>query len=120
MIINNDQINFSVLFPEVVDNNNRKILDLWNSYRVMVDPKEFEIDAFIEYQVKSSDSFPLLAYKFYGNVKLWWLIPLVNDVEDPFDFIQDAIDESKTIKILKNDQISNIIFKMSRMKANSK
>lgn len=27
----------------------------------------------------------LIAYKYYHNVNLWWVIALVNDIKDPFE-----------------------------------
>jgi hypothetical protein len=111
-----NQNSFINLFPEIVDDNNNKILDIWNSFSLRVLPDSFSRDAFIEYTPVSTDNLPLLAYKFYGNTKLWWVIPLINDVEDPFDFLQNIVSVGGTIKILKSDYISSIIFNTSRLK----
>lgn len=48
-----------------------------------------EIDDFIEsaslYLVRNVDvgRLDLLAYEFYGNVRLWWIIATVNNLVDP-------------------------------------
>jgi hypothetical protein len=111
-----DQNSFINMFPEIVDDDGFKILDIWNSFRVRVLPPEFDSDAFEEYTPKTTDTLHMLSYKKYGTPKLWWVILLVNDAEDPFDFIKNAVDNSSTIKILKNTHISTILFTVSRMK----
>lgn len=35
------------------------------------------------YTIKYSDSWPLIAYKQYGNTSLWWLILIANQIQDP-------------------------------------
>jgi hypothetical protein len=111
-----DQKSLINLFPEIVDNNKMKILDIWNSFRVAVIPDLYNADAYTMYYPRQSDNLPLLAKTNYGDVKLWWLIPLVNDVEDPFDFIQNCIDDGTPIKILRSSYVSNIMFTLSRLK----
>lgn len=113
---NVDQNSFINFFPEITDDNNYKILDIWSSFRVKVIPDVYESDAYIEYTPKSTDSLFMLSTKYYGTPKMWWVIPLVNDAEDPFDFLQNIVDKSGTIKILKNNYISSILFSVSRMK----
>jgi hypothetical protein len=113
---NFDQNSFINLFPEIVDNDNLKILDIWNSFRVQVVPDNFNTDAYIEYTPQAADNLYSLANTFYGTVKLWWLIPLVNDAEDPFDFLKNVMDKSGTIKVLKSNYASSIIFTMGRTK----
>lgn len=111
-----NQKSFINLFPTIVDDNKYKVLDIWNSFRVRVIPSIFAADAYIPYNPSSSDTLYGLATTYYGDPSLWWVIPLVNDAEDPFDFIQDAVDNGTTINILKNTYISSILFTMSRLK----
>lgn len=113
---NTDQTSFVNLFPEINDENNFKILDIWNSFRVKVLPDVYTSDAYIDYKPSTYDTLHMLAYRFYGNKNLWWIIPLINDVEDPFDFLKNAVDSSSTIKILKNDYIADILFTSARLK----
>jgi hypothetical protein len=113
---NVDQTSFINLFPEISDENNIKLLDIWNSFRIRIIPEIYNSDAFIEYTPRSNDTLYMLSYAFYGNTKLWWLIPLVNDAEDPFDYIQNVADNGGTIKILKNDYVAGILFTAARLK----
>jgi hypothetical protein len=113
---NIDQLSFINFFPEITDENNIKILDIWNSFRVKVLPDIYTSDAYVEYTPKTSDTLHMLAHKFYGNSKMWWVIPLINDVEDPFDFIKNVVDKSGTIKVLKSSYIMSILFNVARMK----
>ncbi len=114
-----DQKSFTNLFPQISDDNSINILDIWNSFRIKVLPKIYEDAAYFEYRPKSSDTLYGIADSFYGDVKLWWLIPLINDAEDPFDFLKDTIDSNKSIILVKPQYISNIIFTLTRLKNNS-
>jgi hypothetical protein len=111
-----DQSSFINFFPEITDENNVKFLDIWNSFRVKVIPDVFTPDAYFEYTPNQKDTLYMIAYKYYGTSKLWWVTPLINDVEDPFDYIKNVADAGGTIKIMKSGYISNILFSVSRLR----
>jgi hypothetical protein len=43
-----------------------------------------ELGFFELYTLNSGDSWVSLANTFYADPRLWWVIPLFNDIEDPF------------------------------------
>lgn len=42
-------------------------------------------DDYVQITLTEKDRLDLLAYKYYGNALLWWVIALANDIYDPFD-----------------------------------
>ena len=110
------QSSFANLFPEIIydkDQVGELTLDIWNNYRVFIFPKKLESKAFFRYRVSERDTLENIAQKYYGNTRLWWLTLVINDVEDPFDFIENnMIDRITTkdgiIKILKQEYVNQI------------
>lgn len=112
------------LFPEFVYDKDQiptKSLDIWNSFRFAILPTILANRAYFTYTVKPRDTLEGLAGRFYSNQRLWWLTLILNDVEDPFDFLINISNNSKTtqdyqIKILKADYIAPILSELKRLK----
>ena len=104
------------LFPEITYDKSElsfPILDIWNNIRLFTFPKDKERSIFSYYRVQSNDTLYSISNNFYKTIDYWWLTPLVNDVEDPFTFLDDVRNDSfgdnnRVIKILKNKYISKI------------
>lgn len=45
---------------------------------------ELSSDYYQVYKVIDGDTWPLISYKFYNNIKLWWLICKFNNIKNPF------------------------------------
>ncbi len=60
----------------------------------------------VEHKVLETDTLDSLAYKYYGDPTLYWVIADYNDIQDPFIKL---ITKYKTLKI---PSISNITFKL--------
>ena len=45
---------------------------------------ELSSDYYQVYKVVAGDTWPLISYKFYNNIKLWWLICKFNNIKNPF------------------------------------
>jgi hypothetical protein len=41
-------------------------------------------EVFSEYLVLPSDTYTKISYSYYGTIELWWLICLVNKINNPF------------------------------------
>lgn len=116
------QSSFANLFPEIIydkDQVGELTLDIWNNYKVSIFPKKMRQNAFFRYRVSERDTLENLAQRFYGNTRLWWLTLVLNDVEDPFDFLENNMVDRLTtkdgiIKILKQEYVEAI---QTRVKA---
>lgn len=54
---------------------------------------------YLNYQIKPFDRYETLAYEFYGECSDWWVIPLFNQIQNPF-ITKDMW--GKTLKIPKH------------------
>jgi hypothetical protein len=111
------------LFPAIVydpDQVAQLSLDIWNAFDIKVFPKDSVSNPYILWRPSQFETLPNLAASFYGSDRLWWITLLVNQVEDPFTFLDDVTIHGMNggvINILKKEYISNIIFEMKRLKA---
>lgn len=62
------------------------------------------------YEVKPKDTWTNISFKFFNTYKLWWLICKFNNVEDPFQELQ----QGRIIKIPTNELIRKIIENMDQ------
>jgi len=46
--------------------------------------KQQNPEFFDKYFIKENDRPETIAFKYYGNQDLWWLIIILNDIKDPF------------------------------------
>lgn len=107
---------FMNLFPSFVYDKNQVpdiSLDIWNAFRIKIFGNIPSDKAFIFYQLKGEESYPEMSTFFYDTPTLWWLIPLANDAEDPFTFLDDAkLDNDGIIKVLKQEYVDRILSDM--------
>lgn len=114
------------MFPEIIYDKDQvptKSLDIWNSFRVNILPQILANRSYFSYQVKSRDTLESLASRFYGTPRLWWLTLLVNDADDPFDFLPSVLNDDSAdfgpaynIKILRSEYINSILVEIRRLK----
>lgn len=55
----------------------------YNITRTVNFPDDLDTRLFDEYVTIRKDTWPLISWKHYKSVKLWWLIPAVNNIENP-------------------------------------
>ena len=114
---------FINLFPEFVYDKQQvaeKSLDIWNSFRIKILNERNNETAFIYHIIQATDTYTTLAQKYYKDQTLWWLIPLANEVEDPFVFLQAArvadTSEESIIKVLKAEYLGNVLFNITNIR----
>ena len=120
---NTPQASFINLFSEIVYDKTQiaqKSLDIWDAYQIRNVTRGSSRLPTILYRPSEEDSLEKLAKVFYKSDRLWWITLLVNDVEDPFTFLDDVIHKNVNkglINILKYTYISDVIYEMKRVKA---
>lgn len=117
------QESFINLFSEIVYDKSQvaqKSLDIWDAYQIRnIARGSKRLPTFL-YRPTEDDTLEKLAKVFYKSDRLWWVTLLVNDVEDPFTFLDDVIHKNLNngiINILKYAYISDLVFEMKRVKA---
>lgn len=60
------------------------------------------------YTVLEGDTWTLLAHRFFGDVKLWWIICLANGIQNPLLFPEAGTN----LKIFTNSVVQNILMNL--------
>jgi hypothetical protein len=87
-------------FPVMEDEDRTQLLNVFRSYSVtklsVENPYLFEY-----YQIEDIDFLDSIAFKFYGNSSLWWVVADFNEITNPFE----TLTPGETLKILRNDYL---------------
>lgn len=68
-------------------------------------PSDLDPNVFDFYQIQPDDFYPIIAYKFYKDVKLFWIICAANQIDDP----TSVPEIGSVIKIIKPEYLRNIL-----------
>jgi len=94
--------NYENIF-NVYDGDNGYYYDLLRKVNF---PKNLSRELYTTYTVNRGDVWPSIAWKFYRNVKLWWIIVSANQIENPTQLpapgTQLKILTTETVRILLN------------------
>ena len=82
----------------------------YNILRKVNVPDEIGSGYYTDYIVKAGDTWTLLAHRFFGDVKLWWIICLANGIENPL-LLPEA---GYKLKIFTNSVVQNILMGIGR------
>jgi len=91
---------------EIWDDDGEYFYNIFEAYNIIDEIKNNE-DYIIFHYVDHSDWWDTIAYKYYENEKLWWIVALTNDIINPFEelLVGDKIkiiDNRWLYKIIKN------------------
>lgn len=103
---------FAAMFPAIIYDSEQVAepsLDIWSAFYTFSTPIGFDEELTGIYRIASGDTLEGIANNLYGNVYLWWLIPLANNISDPFDFLANAMQEDSEIKVYKPEFLSQIL-----------
>jgi hypothetical protein len=82
----------------------------YNLSRAIYFPSNLDPTYYTPYAAEVKDTWPLIAWKFYKNVKLWWIIcsanQIINPVIQPFP--------GYPLKIIKPNVVNNILIELAR------
>lgn len=68
-------------------------------------PEEINTSIYFEYSTVPKDTWPLISWKHYSSVKLWWIICAINNIKNPV-----ANPEPGTIlKIIDVDVVRSVL-----------
>ena len=108
----NDIVNLDKLLPQQLENlfnifttDDGSETYYYNILKTANFPADLDESIYFNYTVKPQDSYPLISYKIYGDVQLWWLICAVNNISNPL-----PMPKSGTIlKIITTDIVKTIL-----------
>lgn len=77
----------------------------YNILKTIKVPDDINSDIFLTYTYPGGTPFTTLSYQIYGTTYLWWLICIINKIENPFDTSLNG----KTLKIIKKEYLKPIL-----------
>ena len=93
-----------------------KSLDIWDAYILNQFNKQ-DMRNFTLHRVGPNDTWVSLARYYYDDDRLWWVIPMFNDIEDPFLALDLAnYADLKELQILKPSKISALLLQSRQRK----
>lgn len=82
-------------FSVMQDEDRIRFVNIFRSYTLSDDTKN-NSRIFEYYQVEGDEFLDDISSKLYGSPNLWWVIAVFNDIENPFE----GIEEGQTLKVL--------------------
>lgn len=90
-------------FAVMSDEDKTKFVNIFRSYVISESVKNN--GRFFEYyQVDGDEFLDDISSKLYGSPTLWWVVALFNDIQNPFE----DIEEGRTLKILSGSILYSI------------
>jgi LysM repeat protein len=86
--------NLENIFKVYQDTDNRYFYNLIQTIQI---PSSLPDSFFNIYMIREGDTWPLISYKTYGDIKLWWIITYMNNIINPITSLKPG----NTIKLPK-------------------
>lgn len=99
--------NLENIFNVYEDENGKYFYNILKTINM---PKEIDPEYYDIHVVSTGEMWPTLAYKYYKNVDLWWLVCIANE-------IQNATENPKPgdrIKIIKRTYVPEVLNKITQ------
>jgi len=94
--------NLENLFNVFTDEDNNYYYNIMKSVHF---PDDLNPHIYIDYVTKQKDTWPLISWKHYRNVKLWWIICAINRIDNPVAIIKPG----NVIKILRSEYVKSVL-----------
>ena len=77
-----ETVSYENFFKLHVHNNEFAFFNLLKKINILTNTTDVDPSFFITYNIDVDVPWVLLSYKIYGTLNLWWLICLVNNIQD--------------------------------------
>jgi hypothetical protein len=99
---NSSEIN---LYPIMFDSAaNEHFLNIFRAYIINEDVQN-NVLFYSTYEVDDTDWFDIISDKYYETSYLWWLIPLMNNMINPFE----DLNPGDNLKVLRNEYVYQVL-----------
>lgn len=92
------QDRYENIFNVYLDENSKYYYNLLQN---IVLPDNLPDGLFTDYIVKPQDTLPFISYKVFGTINMWWVLCLVNKINNP----TIKLEPGTTLKVLNNNTI---------------
>ena len=80
----------------------------YNIIKTVNFPEDISPILFTQYATKPKDTWPLISYNFYNDVRLWWIVCSANNIINP---VEQPI-PGTVLNILKPDIVRDVLNKL--------
>ena len=94
-------VNFENIFTMHKDGD----YHFYNILKTINFSKDLKDEFYYNYRVRSNVAYTTLSFKFYNTINLWWLIVLLNNINNPVEFIKPGT----VLKVLKQQYVSGLL-----------
>lgn len=98
--------NYENIFNIYTDENDFYYFDILKKVDF---PEDLDPAVYDYYMTVGDETYPYIAYKAYKNVKLWWLICAVNEIDDPTEQPRAGT----LLKLIKPDYVKLVLAKIN-------
>jgi hypothetical protein len=94
------------LFPVLYDKEtNTYFLNIFRNYKMNPSMNKNYFNFYQTLEVEDIDWFDEIAFDLYGNSYLWWIVPLANDIINPFE----GIEPGKLISVMRKEHLYQLL-----------
>jgi len=68
-------------------------------------PADLDPKYYFKFRVNRIIPYTALSHNFYNTMDLWWLICIINNIDNPIEFLQPG----KIIKVIKQPYVSTVV-----------
>lgn len=112
--VEKNSFSFLRLFNILLDNDREtKILNIFRSY-IIDDAILKDVSFFETYETSNGEYWDNVSYNLYKTPFLWWLIALLNDIENPFESLEDG----DQLIVLRDDYVYQLISDLEKIAEN--
>jgi nucleoid-associated protein YgaU len=98
------------LFGILIDHDGERFMNIFRSFILNSDITE-DIIYYDFYTIENDDWWDNISSKIYGTPELWWIIALMNDINNPFE----ELEPGTSIKILKEKYLYSLFKDLERL-----
>jgi hypothetical protein len=99
--------NYENIFNVYTDENGFYYFDLLKKVDF---PENLDPTVYDYYETVGTETYPNMAFKFYKNVTLWWIICAANHIDNPVEQPPAGV----MLKIIKPEYVKNILSKINQ------
>ena len=95
-------LNLYPVYNDTIDDET--YLNIFRAY-VINDEVQEDVIFYDIHEITNDGWWDNISYSFYNDVSYWWVIVMMNDIQNPFEEIVDG----QQIKVLKGNQIVKLL-----------
>jgi hypothetical protein len=73
-------------------------------------PDDLDANLFYSLSINEKTPWPIISYSAYGTIELWWLLAIINKVQNPME-----IPNNGSIKILKAQYVRPVLAQLNQL-----